>query len=101
MMIIFILNIAIYIATWVKIRSKSVELRRSLGTNSATQTATIRAAKSMSLFVGAFFTQWSVLSIYSAWFMIEGSVPDFMEHLFHILPDIGGKNNPVFFGNNA
>ncbi|WAR22502.1 hypothetical protein MAR_016476, partial [Mya arenaria] len=89
MTIIFIVNIALYIATWVKIRSKSLELRRSLGAKSAAQTATIKAAKSMSLFVGAFFTQWSILTISIAWTMIANSVSNFLEHLFHLLPDIG------------
>ncbi|WAR14454.1 hypothetical protein MAR_004559, partial [Mya arenaria] len=89
MIIILIINIALYIATWVKIRSRTLELRTSLGAQSASQRGTIKAAKSMSLFVGAFFTQWSVVSIYAAWFLTAQSVPNFLEHLYHILPDIG------------
>ncbi|WAR27560.1 hypothetical protein MAR_013264, partial [Mya arenaria] len=88
-MLIFIINVVLYIATWVKIRSRSQELCRSLGQQSVTQRMSIKAAKAMSLFVGAFFIQWMILSIYGVWALIEGSVPNFLEHLFHILPDIG------------
>ncbi|WAR27748.1 hypothetical protein MAR_013452 [Mya arenaria] len=95
MILIFVANVALYTATWIRIRSRSLELRRSLGAHCAAQSIPIKAAKAMSLFVGAFFIQWMVVSVYGTWAMVNNGVPDFLEHLYHILPDIGGLLNLI------
>ena len=99
LLIILVMNIILYIMTWLKIKKESDQVKRSLGTMSARMRATHRAAKAMSLFVLAFFIQWWAMALFGAWQLATTKeVPQAIHHLVTTFSNIGGcLNLAVFF----
>ena len=92
LLIILVMNIILYFLTWKRIRDETKKTRYTLGKKPANMQASHRAAKSMSLFVAAFFIQWWALALYGVWALVA-IVPQVIIHLATIFSNIGGVLN--------
>ena len=90
------MNILLYILTWTKIRRETRFIQQNLGQNHQSRKATIKAARSMSLFVVAFFIQWCSAGIYGAWGLF-GTVPIALFHAVTTFNNIGGIMNLIVY----
>ena len=86
----------LYILTWTKIRRETRLLNQNLGQNLQSRKATIKAARSMSLFVVAFFLQWWSAGVYGAWGLF-GTVPVAFFHVVTTFNNIGGLMNLMVY----
>jgi hypothetical protein len=71
MMLVMIVNTVLYTISWCKIYKETQEIKNSLGKSSRALRATHDAAKTMSLFVLAFFVQWLAFTMFGIWQLIE------------------------------
>ena len=90
------MNIVFYGLTWRKISSESRRLQHTLGQEAATIRASLQAAKTMSLFVTAFFAQWWAMALYGIWQMIA-PVPQVLFQFVTTFSNVGGILNGVVY----
>ena len=96
LLIILSTNIVFYALTWTKLRRETKRLADNLGQNTSSRNAAIKAAQSMSLFVVAFFVQWSSGGVFAAWALFD-TVPIVLFHLITIFNNIGGVLNLIVY----
>lgn len=75
-----------------KIRSEVRLIRNNMGQDPPNRKTARRAAKSMSLFVAAFFIQWWAAGLYGAWGLF-GDIPNIVLHTSTTFTNIGGILN--------
>ncbi|XP_061174552.1 uncharacterized protein LOC133183633 [Saccostrea echinata] len=93
---VLFMNIIVYGLTWKRIRSESKRLQHTLGQEAATIRASLQAAKTMSLFVTAFFAQWWAMALYGIWQMIA-PVPQTLFQFVTTFSNIGGILNGIVY----
>lgn len=96
LLIILVLNTVLYLLTWLKIRSEVKMIRDNLGQDFPHKKTSIRAAKSMSLFIAAFFIQWCTAGIYGVWSLFD-IAPAAVLHIVTKFTNIGGILNLCVF----
>jgi hypothetical protein len=74
-------NIILYLLSWYRMHQETRQLKHSLGNSSQALRLSHRAAKTMSLFVVAFFVQWLPMSLYGIWQVID-DVPQLLFSFF-------------------
>ena len=89
---IIAMNSVLYLLTWMKIRSEVRLIRKNMGQDPPNRKTARRAAKSMSLFVAAFFIQWWAAGLYGAWGLF-GDIPNIVLHTSTTFTNIGGILN--------
>ena len=92
LLIILLMNSVLYVLTWLKLRSEIKIIRNNLGQCQRNRRTSSRVAKSMSLFVAAFFVQWWAAGLYGAWGLF-GETPEFVTHASVTFTNIGGLLN--------
>jgi len=95
--VVLTLNILLYVLTWTRIYRQVNEVKKTLGTMSASMKASHKAVRTMSLFVSAFFIQWFSLSVYSVWVLVDANIPQTLVHIITIFSNIGGVLNLCVF----
>ncbi|XP_062593169.1 uncharacterized protein LOC134254648 [Saccostrea cucullata] len=93
---VLLMNIIVYGLTWKRIRSESKRLQHTLGQEAATIRASLQAAKTMSLFVTAFFAQWWAMALYGIWQMLA-PVPQTLFQFVTTFSNIGGILNGIVY----
>lgn len=96
LLLILVSNTVMYVVSWFRIYTETREIKSSLGKSSRAIRASHKAAKTMSLFVTAFFVQWWALAVYGLLQLI-GSVPAIMVNLVTTFSNIGGLLNGIVF----
>ncbi|XP_071161993.1 uncharacterized protein [Mytilus edulis] len=96
LLLILVSNTVMYVVSWFRIYTETREIKSSLGKSSRAIRASHQAAKTMSLFVTAFFVQWWALAVYGLLQLI-GSVPAIMVNLTTTFSNIGGLLNGIVF----
>ena len=92
---IFAMNTVLYVLTWLKIRSEVNHIRVNLihsGYHPRNRKTARRVAKSMSVFVAAFFIQWWAAGLYGAYGLF-GEIPKIVTHAAVIFSNLGGVLN--------
>lgn len=93
---ILVLNSVFYVLTWWRIYQEGKRLRDTVGENAAAIKASHKAAKTMSLFVTAFFVQWWAMAVYGAWQLIS-EVPQILFQAVTTFSNLGGVLNGIVF----
>lgn len=91
--LVLTINTLLYVLTWTRIYRQVHEVKKTLGTMPASMKASHKAARTMSLFVAAFFIQWFSLSLYSVWVLVDTNIPQTLVHITTILSNLGGVLN--------
>ncbi|KAH3830716.1 uncharacterized protein LOC127879036 [Dreissena polymorpha] len=96
-LVIFVVNAVLYFLTWLKIHRQTSNINKTSGKMSTTRTTSIRSAQAMSLFVVAFFIQWTAMGVFGLWGLFVAEVPQPIHHFVVILSNTGGTLNLVVF----
>ncbi|XP_033733594.1 uncharacterized protein LOC117322764 [Pecten maximus] len=96
LLLVLAINIVMYVLTWIRIRSEAKRIKSTVGKNASTVVASHRAAKSMSLFVMAFFIQWWAMAFYGVWQLIA-DVPQAIFQFVTTFSNIGGILNGIVY----
>lgn len=91
--IVFLMNIILYILTWIRVHRQD-KISRSLHSSVS---ASSRVAKSMSLFVFVYFVQWWPLFIFGVWGLLHDTVPQALMHCLVIFSNTGGILNLIVY----
>ncbi|WAR16442.1 hypothetical protein MAR_031036, partial [Mya arenaria] len=97
---IMVVNVLLYILTFIKIRIDVRAMKQRLGNIASTAGSHIRAARNMSMFVVAFFVQWSSIALSGVWLMFADDITDIPEGLKIILgifTNLGGVLNLIVY----
>lgn len=97
LLLVLTINIITYSLTWYKIRMESKVLRETLGRKAATVIASHQIAKTMSLFVTAFFIQWWAMAFYGIWQLITNNIPQIIFQFVTTFSNVGGILNGVVY----
>eukprot|EP00111_Clytia_hemisphaerica_P004024 TCONS_00011531-protein len=92
---ILFINITLYGLTYHRIRKEEFSFKRD--ENNEMLKASHRAARSMSLFVAAFMTQWWAMALYGIWQLTVKEVPLFVFQLGTTFSNLGGVFNGVVY----
>ncbi|XP_045215013.1 uncharacterized protein LOC123565070 [Mercenaria mercenaria] len=92
LLIIIVMNSVMYVLTWRRIRQETSSLCETYK-NVHMVNKSKRAAKTMTMFVVAFFIQWFSLAVFGVWVLIDPNVPQPMIHIITIFSNIGGCLN--------
>ena len=95
-MLVMVVNTVLYTISWCKIYKETQEIKNSLGKSSRALRASHDAAKTMSLFVLAFFIQWWALTMFGIWQLIENA-PQLLFHFVTTFSNVGGILNGFVF----
>ena len=95
-MTVLTMNIILYLLSWYRMHQETRHLKRSLGKSSQALRLSPRAAKTMSLFVVAFFVQWLSMSLYGIWQVID-DVPQLLFSFVTTFSNVGGILNGIVF----
>ena len=90
------MNVILYIISWVRMHKEAEELKKSLGSSSQALHASHRAAKTMSVFVMAFFVQWWAMTMYGVWQLVA-DVPQLVFNFVTTFSNVGGILNGIVF----
>ncbi|XP_076099868.1 uncharacterized protein LOC143069224 [Mytilus galloprovincialis] len=96
LLLVLVLNIGLYTLSWGRIYRETREIKDSLGKSSRALQASHKAAKTMSLFVTAFFIQWWALAVFGVC-QLSGNVPPLLLNLVTTFSNIGGLLNGIVF----
>jgi len=92
---VFSINIVLYTLTWVRIYKQDRKLRRFKGTK--VFRASTRVARSISLFVFAFFIQWWPNFVFGLWSVLVDDPRDIFDNVKVIFANLGGVFNLVVY----
>lgn len=87
------MNTVLYILTWIRVHQQDKISKRIHSVVSASS----RAAKSMSLFVFAYFVEWWPLFVFGFWSLFSNTVPQVLMHCLVIFANIGGILNLIVY----
>ncbi|VDI54587.1 uncharacterized protein LOC143066614 [Mytilus galloprovincialis] len=93
---VLFLNSVFYGLTYFRIHQEGKRLKDTVGENAASVKGAHKAAKTMSLFVTAFFIQWWAMAIYGAWQLVE-DVPQLLFQAVTTFSNLGGVLNGIVF----
>lgn len=91
------MNIVLYFLTWQRISVEGKRLKNALGKNAKSIRASHQAARTMSLFVTAFFAQWWAMALYGTWQLIDENVPQALFQFVTTFSNIGGILNGIVY----
>ncbi|XP_045215012.2 uncharacterized protein LOC123565069 [Mercenaria mercenaria] len=103
LLIIIVMNSVMYVLTWKRIKEQTRNIRSSMkesrgSTKSrSTLSSSQRAARTMSMFVVAFFIQWWSLALFGVWALVDDDVPQVIFHFVTTFTNIGGCLNLGIF----
>lgn len=97
LLIILVMNIILYFLTWQRISVEAKRLKNALGKNAKSIRASHQAARTMSLFVTAFFAQWWAMALYGMWQLIDENVPQALFQFVTTFSNIGGILNGIVY----
>jgi hypothetical protein len=95
-MTVLTMNIILYLLSWYRMHQETRQLKYSLGKSSQALRLSHRAAKTMSLFIVAFFVQWFPMSLYGIWQLID-DVPQLLFNFVTTFSNSGGILNGIVF----
>lgn len=93
---VLFLNSVFYGLTYFRIHQEGKRLKDTVGENAASVKGAHKAAKTMSMFVMAFFIQWWAMAIYGAWQLVE-DVPQLLFQAVTTFSNLGGVLNGIVF----
>ena len=96
LLLVLVINVILYILSWFRIYKEAQELKDSLGKASRAIRASHKAAKTMSLFVTAFFVQWWAMALYGIWQLVA-DVPQLLFNFVTTFSNVGGILNGIVF----
>ncbi|XP_057309182.1 uncharacterized protein LOC130647366 [Hydractinia symbiolongicarpus] len=96
LLLILTVNIIMYILTWYRIQKEEPKFKDVSGKGAHMVRASHRAAKTMSLFVAAFFIQWWAMALYGVWQLVA-DVPQALFQFVTTFSNIGGILNGVVY----
>ncbi|KAK3093666.1 hypothetical protein FSP39_018658 [Pinctada imbricata] len=96
LLLILSINIVLYCLTWHRIHDEAVRLQDSLGKDARMIRASHKAARTMSLFVAAFFVQWWAMALYGIWQLVA-EVPQTLFQFVTTFSNIGGILNGIVY----
>ncbi|XP_033735885.1 uncharacterized protein LOC117324240 [Pecten maximus] len=97
LLLVLVINVVLYVLTWYRIHTEVKRLKNTIGKRASTVRASHRVAKTMSLFVVAFFVQWWAMAIYGIWQLASLDVPQTLFHLVTTFSNIGGILNGIVY----
>ncbi|XP_069118065.1 uncharacterized protein [Argopecten irradians] len=97
LVLILLINVILYSLTWFRIHTEGKRFRDVLGKQAATVRASHKIARTMSMFVAAFFVQWWAMAMYGIWLFATINVPQTLFHLVTTFSNIGGVLNGVVY----
>ncbi|XP_057308891.1 uncharacterized protein LOC130647151 [Hydractinia symbiolongicarpus] len=96
LLLILTVNIIMYILTWYRIQKEEPKFKDVSGKDAHVVRASHRAAKTMSLFVAAFFIQWWAMALYGVWQLVA-DVPQALFQFVTTFSNIGGILNGIVY----
>lgn len=96
LLLVVVINTILYILSWLRIYKEAKEIKDSLGKSSRVLRASHKAAKTMSLFVAAFFVQWWAMALYGIWQLVA-DVPFLLFNFVTTFSNVGGILNGIVF----
>ena len=97
LLLVLTINIVLYILTWIRIHKEAKRLKYVLGKDAKTVRASHGAARTMSLFVVAFFVQWWAMAVYGIWQLATKNVPQLLFQFVTTYSNIGGILNGIVY----
>ncbi|KAJ8310604.1 hypothetical protein KUTeg_012469 [Tegillarca granosa] len=97
LLVILVMNTALYFITWQRIRVEGKRLKNVLGNSAKSIRASHQAARTMSLFVIAFIAQWWAMALYGTWQLIDENVPLALFQFVTTFSNVGGILNGVVY----
>ena len=97
LLLVLTINIILYILTWIRIHKEAKRLKYVLGKDAKTVRASHGAARTMSLFVMAFFVQWWAMAVYGIWQLATDDVPQLLFQFVTTYSNIGGILNGIVY----
>lgn len=94
--VVVVVNVILYIATWIKIYKETKALANVLGHEAQAIKSIHNSARNMSLFVSVFLIQWFSLAVYSITALL-GHVPEVILYMVISLNNLGGVLNGLVF----
>lgn len=91
LVIIIVVNSILYGLTWRRIKQETSHLAHT--ENLHTVNKSKRAAKTMTMFIVAFFIQWWALTVFSLWILVTPNFPPAILHIVTIFTNLGGCLN--------
>lgn len=91
LVIIIVVNSILYGLTWRRIKQKTSRISHTQNLHTVNKSQ--RAAKTMTMFVIAFFIQWWALTVFSLWILVTPNFPPAMLHIVTIFTNLGGCLN--------
>lgn len=91
LLIIIVMNSIMYGLTWKRIKQETSTLCHDKTIHMVNKAK--HAAKTMSMFVVAFFIQWWALALFGVWVLVDPNIPQAMVHIVTIFSNIGGCLN--------
>lgn len=93
--IVFSADTILYALSWVRIYKQDREIKRTVGKTDLS--APSRAARSMLLFVFAFFIQWWPNFVFGLWSLKDSEIPQALFHIMVVFANLGGVFNLVVY----
>ncbi|CAG2253631.1 unnamed protein product [Mytilus edulis] len=94
--VVVVVNVILYIATWIKIYKDTKALANVLGHEAQAIKSIHNSARNISLFVSVFLIQWFSLAVYSITALL-GRVPEVILYMVISLNNLGGVLNGLVF----
>lgn len=96
LLLVLVINVILYVLSWFRIYKETQQIKNSLGKSSRALRASHKAAKTMSLFVTAFFIQWWAMALYGIWQLID-TIPQLLFNFVTTFSNVGGILNGFVF----
>ncbi|XP_069118063.1 uncharacterized protein [Argopecten irradians] len=96
LLLVLIINIILYVLTWYRIHTEGKRLKDVIGKEATTVKASHKVARTMSLFVTAFFAQWWAMALYGVWQLVA-DVPQALFQFVTTFSNVGGILNGVVY----
>ncbi|XP_052218253.1 uncharacterized protein LOC127835869 [Dreissena polymorpha] len=90
-------NCVVYLLTWKRIRDQAREVKQTMGIENCRLRTSSRAARNMSMFVAAFFAQWSGVAVHAVWGLVTPHIHMVLYFLIVFFANIGGLLNLIVF----
>ncbi|XP_060077101.1 uncharacterized protein LOC132556684 [Ylistrum balloti] len=96
LLLVLVINIILYALTWYRIHTEGKRLRNVIGKEATTVRASHKVARTMSLFVTAFFAQWWAMALYGVW-QLSADVPQALFQFVTTFSNVGGILNGIVY----
>ncbi|OWF36019.1 uncharacterized protein LOC110442219 [Mizuhopecten yessoensis] len=92
LLLVLVVNIVLYVFTWYRIHTEAKRLKNVIGKEATTVRASHKVARTMSLFVTAFFAQWWAMALYGVW-QLSADIPQALFQFVTTFSNVGGILN--------